>query len=178
MMDDEKKKYSIAYHSDPACSSKHRWGRAPGFYNTKSKHNTGDGPPMVNLVWIDLVTAADAPLIKKSNCIEPSLAGKSNGETDHFNRLYKMYKVQSVDNPQFIVDSLITRDDYAEGKNSESEIDFAFILALIRRGYCDEAIEQRILSERDDWKHHKGSEDAYLMRSITNAHEYLQHQQN
>jgi hypothetical protein len=173
MIDDEKKFWSKEYQSDPACYSKHRWGRAPGFLNTKAKHKTTNGYPMAKLIWIDTKTVAEVPVINNYHCAESSSQVRSKIEKNDFNNLCRLYNAQSTGNMQFIVDSSITRDDYADGKNSESEIDFSYILALIRRGYRDKYIEQRILVERENWSNHKNSEIAYVKRSIQNAHNYL-----
>jgi hypothetical protein len=173
LTNDEKKYWLKQFRSDPGCSPKHRWGRAPGFYNMKLKHKTEAGYPLVKPYTIDVKESAQVPII-----MGISDQPEQSKVTSKLQKLNQLYKAQDRHGHAFIVDSSIKRDDYQNGDRSESEVDFAFIIALISRGYCDEAIEQRIISERDDWTHHKGSEDAYLTRSIANAHDYLQSQQN
>ncbi|MBT4637839.1 MAG: hypothetical protein HOC09_03355, partial [Deltaproteobacteria bacterium] len=56
--------------------------------------------------------------------------------------------------------------------------DYAYILALLTRGYGDEAIKQRIHTERTEWGNYKGSKEVYLQRSIRKAHEFLSRNEN
>ena len=60
----------------------------------------------------------------------------------------------------------IGRKDYERG--DESAIDFAYVLALLRRGFGQDEITERLLNERGDWTHHKGErrQNAYIERSI------------
>ena len=71
---------------------------------------------------------------------------------------------------------LPTRDRYykgvdAKGKVRESEQDFAYMLALVRRGVDDETIKDRIRSERSDWENHRGANrmERYLDDSLKKA---------
>jgi hypothetical protein len=59
----------------------------------------------------------------------------------------------------------------AKGKVKESEQDFAYILALLRRGVDDETIKARVMNERTDWENHKGPKRMadYLDRSLIKA---------
>ncbi len=50
-------------------------------------------------------------------------------------------------------DHQITRSNYEKG--NESSTDFAYALALIRRGYQDDDVRRRILFERNDWQNHE-----------------------
>ncbi len=63
----------------------------------------------------------------------------------------------------------ICRSDYFTG--NESSTDFAYALALIRRGYTDTQIESRLRSERVLWKNHQGQRrmQDYLNRTINKA---------
>jgi hypothetical protein len=63
----------------------------------------------------------------------------------------------------------ISRLDYARG--DESATDFSYAMALVRRGYPDQEIRKRILSERTNWKNHRGQRriNQYLDRTISRA---------
>lgn len=63
----------------------------------------------------------------------------------------------------------ISRSTYARG--DESATDFAYAMALFRRGYDEHTIRQRILSERSNWKNHMGEKRMrhYLGRTVKRA---------
>ena len=63
----------------------------------------------------------------------------------------------------------ISRPDYERG--NESATDFSYALALIRRGYSNNEIYDRILTERSDWINHMGERrmKSYLLRTIVHA---------
>jgi hypothetical protein len=67
----------------------------------------------------------------------------------------------------------ITRDRYQKG--NESQTDFAYTLALIRKGFSDEQIRSRILAERSNWNHHQGEykQRFYLNSTITQARKII-----
>jgi len=58
---------------------------------------------------------------------------------------------------------------------NKSNTDFAYVLALIRKGYLDEEIRLRILAEHTRWDHHHGSKQAlYLNRTIQRARNIIE----
>src|SRR5208337_3297859 len=63
----------------------------------------------------------------------------------------------------------ICRSDY--DRVGESETDFAYALALARRGHGEDEIRSRILSKRTNWGNHGGHRriDLYLDRTIRKA---------
>jgi len=63
----------------------------------------------------------------------------------------------------------LTRSVYERG--NESSTDFAYTLALIRCGYTDSQIKNRLLSERNNWDNHVGDKKImqYLKRTIQKA---------
>jgi len=63
----------------------------------------------------------------------------------------------------------LSRSDYERG--NESATDFAYALALARRGYSDEEIFDRIMTERSNWMNHEGERKmrSYLARTIGRA---------
>jgi len=130
------KKIELLQHfkSDPACYPKSRFGRCPGFRNTKPKYLSKDSFfPLAKMIWIDYAKYADL--------------------------LYTDF--DSADLP--------ARDYYEKG--NESQTDFAFTLALLRRGVSDIEIKNRILVERSDWKNHfsESKKFNYLDRTIRKA---------
>jgi hypothetical protein len=66
-------------------------------------------------------------------------------------------------------DKTICRSEYERG--NQSTTDFSYALALMRRGYADDQIRSRILSERTRWHNHQGQRkiDTYLDRTIRRA---------
>lgn len=67
----------------------------------------------------------------------------------------------------------IRRSDYVTG--DESATDFAYAMALIRRGYSDAQVESRLRAERVQWKNHlgQGRMRDYLSRTINNARKMI-----
>jgi hypothetical protein len=59
----EKRLYLYHFHSDPGAAPKNRWGRCPGFHNTKAKYMTCKGFPLAKLIWIDWKNDAVLPAI-------------------------------------------------------------------------------------------------------------------
>jgi hypothetical protein len=67
----------------------------------------------------------------------------------------------------------ITREDYVRGDESAS--DFSYALALMRRGYSDNDVRMRIISERNMWDNHNGQRkmNDYLDRTIRKARQIV-----
>lgn len=146
--------------SDPGAAPRRRWGRAPGFRNNKPKYQTRAGRfPLSKLIWVDWGKDAVVPslphLPQGGECVTDSrtddphqtLAGRPvSGSADQ-----------------------IRRADFDRG--DESATDFAFALALLRRGLQVLDVRERILLERDDWTNHKGERrrDGYLNRTLRRA---------
>lgn len=63
----------------------------------------------------------------------------------------------------------ISRNDYCRG--NESETDFAYSLALARRGFSDGEIINRLLNERSNWANHNSlrQRKSYLTRTVIRA---------
>ncbi|WP_281795680.1 DNA-primase RepB domain-containing protein [Desulforhabdus amnigena] len=69
---EEKRMWLERMRSDPAAHPKNRWGRCPGFRNTKEKHRSPTGRfPLARLIWIDWDSQADIPLLVPES--KPSL---------------------------------------------------------------------------------------------------------
>jgi hypothetical protein len=133
--------------SDPSAHPYHRWGRCPGFFNRKQQHRSPSGRfPLARLIWVDWQNKAQIPTIPSD--IPPLLP------------------VSTTPQP---LQSTIRRFDYQ--RHNESITDFAYALALARRGVPREHIIQRILEERHDWSHHLGSKrmNNYLDRTVDKA---------
>lgn len=120
--------------ADTACSPKHRWGRCPGFRNRKPKYEN-IGYPLANLIWVDWSSTAMIPQMHNRDATETF-------SPSSFSLCVKPYT------------SMICRNDY--DKNNESSTDFAYALALLRRGHSPETVKQKILAERKDWSNHAG----------------------
>lgn len=152
----EKRFWLQKMHSDPAAHPENRWGRAPGFRNTKEKYRSPDGKyPLAKLVWIDWASQADIPVLT------PEMPTTSNLSHPH---------------PRGLVcrRSLPSRSHYLRG--NESATDFAYAVALARRGFSDQQIRERILSERTVWNNHQGETriPRYLDRTIRRARSVVQ----
>ena len=67
----------------------------------------------------------------------------------------------------------ICRSYYERG--GESETDFSYALALARRGYAEDEIRKRILSERPNWDNHHGDTrtELYLERTLRRAKQII-----
>lgn len=155
-LDDQEKRYWLKkLGSDPGCTPRHRWGRAPGFRNTKPKHRTVKGHPLARLVWIDY----------QSECCIPS----SMPESGRVSTFPSHACVCAGSFP--VID--IRRDNYQ--KQDESATDFAYALALLRRGVSPDGVYERILSERKNWRHHQGDKRIrhYLERTIRTANDLI-----
>ena len=139
-------------NSDPGASPRHRWGRAPGFRNRKEKYQCEKGYPLSRLVWVDWKNRAKIPRVE----IEIEFDEGSSKEVERVNR-------------QFNRSSLPSRGNCDKG--DESSTDFAYALALLRRGVDRFEVEQRIRDERTNWENHKGEPriQAYLKRTIDRA---------
>lgn len=63
----------------------------------------------------------------------------------------------------------LTRCSYEKG--DESATDFAYALALCRKGFTQAEVMQRIITERQDWKNHSSAykQKRYLQRTIERA---------
>ncbi len=137
----EKRHWLKKLHSDPGADPNHRWGRCPGFRNRKEKYRDADG---------------NYPLSRLIWVDWKRLAEIPNP----FSHLPKGEVCQN---------DCLSRMDYQ--RPDESATDFAYALALFRRGFTESEIRTRILAERTDWCHHRGRirmED-YLDRTLKRA---------
>ena len=152
----EKRYWIKQVNADPACDPNLRWGRCPGFRNRKDKYKQPDGRfPLARLIWVDWKKVATVPKITLPMVL---------------NRPTKpMVPLQYINRKT----GLIRRKDYARGDASAT--DFAFVLALLRRGVSRDEITRRLLGERVDWTHHQGKrrQSAYIERTISKAIEII-----
>jgi len=143
--------------SDPGADPNQRWGRCPGFRNRKEKYRTLDGYyPLARLIWIDWQKSATIPRPDMANPQKPPLSPPpQRGLVCHLKPL--------------------SRIDYDRG--NESATDFAYALALARRGFTDETIRERLIKERICWKNHHNprKRTLYLDRTIRRARALIQH---
>ncbi len=149
---EEKRYWLKKLHSDPGADPNNRWGRCPGFRNRKDKYRCSHGTyPLSRLIWVDWRCQADIPRIRSAN---PHTASDT---------LCLSFPEQKC-RPKGIF-----RINYERG--DESATDFAFALALFRNGYDECSIEQRIRSQRSNWKNHSGDKkmNLYLKRTIRRA---------
>lgn len=150
----EKRYWLEKMHSDPGADPKNRWGRCPGFRNRKEKHKTPSGHyPLAKLVWVDWKRQANIPEIKLSPCSQKAFSHQPRGGVCHKNN--------------------ITRPLYDKG--NESATDFAYALALYRRGFIRTEIYNRIIQERQDWRNHAGEQKKihYLTRTLLKAEKII-----
>lgn len=166
---EEKKHWLAKMDSDPGASPRHRWGRSPGFRNRKAKCRTERGYPLSRLVWVDWRYRAQVPNIE----LEPAPVA-INAPTS---RPHKSQHDQTAELP--------TRDQYYKGidrngKVRESEQDFAYAMALLRRDVPRDVIEERIRQERTEWGNHKGEKRlaSYLKTTLDNAEEKVSRTQS
>lgn len=155
---DEKRYWLKKLHSDPGADPNNRWGRCPGFRNRKEKYRGSYGTyPLSRLIWVDWRHLADIPRIHSCN---PKSFSVSHNE-DLFREHHRRNKI-------------ISRFHYDRG--DESATDFAFALALLRNGYNELSVEQKIRSERSNWENHAGNRkmDLYLRRTITRAKQVIE----
>lgn len=151
---DEKRYWLKRLHNDPGADPNNRWGRCPGFRNRKGKHRTASGQyPLARVVWIDWKHCASIPKTTLNISSENPLSHPPRGGVCHKNH--------------------ITRSDYEKG--DESVTDFAYALALFRKGFNQTEISQRILAERQVWNNHASlkKKENYLMRTLTKANKIV-----
>lgn len=142
--------------SDPAAHPHNRWGRCPGFRNRKEKYRTPQGQyPLACLVWVDWVGAADIPALPPTTPPpqDPLSLPSPRGAVCHH--------------------KAISRRDYL--RPNESQTDFAYTLALLRRRCSDGEVRNRLLAERTCWQNHQGhgKRDLYLERTISKARKII-----
>jgi hypothetical protein len=138
-------------NSDPGADPKNRWGRCPGFRNRKDKHrNSTGGYPLAKLIWIDWKGLADIPKIRTSH------------------KSFKNFSHQPTQGG-VCQHRKIFRSNYQRA--DESATDFAYAIALFRRGCTAQFVRHCILSERKNWKNHSGEKrkQHYLERTIKRA---------
>jgi hypothetical protein len=139
--------------SDPAAHPANRWGRCPGFRNRKEKYRSPHGQyPLSQLIWIDWKSRADIPQLLTPESLSPK------DPLSHPSPVGAVCHQKSI-----------SRLDYQ--RHNESQTDFAYALALARRGYSDQIIRERLLSERICWNNHRGErkKQLYLQRTIRRA---------
>lgn len=148
----EKRYWLKRLGSDPGADPNNRWGRCPGFRNRKDIHHNASGQyPLARLVWIDWTSQAQVPPIT----VEAPISDETLSHPPRGGAVCRRKK--------------ICRLDYARG--GESETDFAYALALARRGHGESEIRGRLLSERTSWGNHAGQRriDLYLERTVRKA---------
>jgi hypothetical protein len=144
----EKRYWLKKLKSDPGADPNNRWGRCPGFRNRKDKHrNLTGGYPLSKLIWIDWKGRVDIPKISTS---QSSLQNFSHQPTEGGVCQHRK----------------IFRSNYQRA--DESATDFAYAIALLRRGYNAQFVRNRILSERKNWNNHSSEKrkQHYLDRTI------------
>lgn len=152
---EQKRLWLKRMHSDPAAHPENRWGRCPGFRNTKEKHRSRTGRfPLSKLIWIDWASQADIPLLQKMSPAPAISHPSRRGPVCHL--------------PVF------TREHFQ--RPDESATDFAYALSLARRGFSDGQIRARILSERANWTNHMGEKKTqhYLDRTVRRARQLVE----
>ena len=150
----EKRYWLKKMYSDPGAGPKNRWGRCPGFRNRKQIHRTSSGKyPLAKLIWVDWKYKAKIPKIILSRCKKNNFPHQPRGGVCH-------------------KDSL-TRSYYDKG--DESATDFAYALALYRRGFTQNEIANQIIEQRQDWKNHSssGKREIYLNRTLIKAQKII-----
>jgi hypothetical protein len=152
---DEKRYWLKRLKSDPGADPNDRWGRFPGFRNRKNHHrDTAGGYPLAKLVWIDWKNKAQIPYYLSISHDGSHLSPQPLGGD--------------------VCLKPISRSVYERG--DESATDFAYAIALFRRGYSSEGVRDRILVERRNWKNHAGQnrKRSYIDRTITRAKQIVQ----
>jgi hypothetical protein len=150
---DEKRYWLKKMSSDPGADPYNRWGRCPGFRNRKQKYRNSSGQyPLAKLIWIDWKLQTDIP---KINLPTPPTKPSPLSPLPLEGGVCHALKIH--------------RDCYDRG--DESATDFAYSLALLRRGASQEEVRNRLLEQRNDWKNHFGERrrDVYLKRTIQRA---------
>ncbi len=151
---DEKRYWLQKMNSDPGADPNNRWGRCPGFRNRKQKHRTSSGLyPLAKLIWVDWKHTANIPVSVSPARVRPILPHQPRGGV-----------CQTIS---------IARTDYY--KADESATDFAYALALYRRGVAESEIMKRICMERQDWRNHNGpkKQEKYLIRTMAKVKRIL-----
>lgn len=153
---DQKRSLLRKLKSDPGADPDNRFGRCPGFRNRKEKYQNPQGFfPLAKLIWVDWNHQTLIPnwlLTCPTTPSAPLSHQPLRGGVCHN----------------------LFRNHYQ--KESDSETDFAYTLALIRKGFSDDQIRSRILAERTKWNHHQGElkQTRYLNRTIRRAREITQ----
>lgn len=150
---EEKRYWLKKMKSDPGADPCNRWGRCPGFRNRKNKYRNSKGfYPLARLIWADWKHTAHIP--------SPAFI-KTSYKPEHFSHLPLEGGVCRL--PVF------PRSHYDRG--DESATDFAFSMALFRRGLDENEVRRQILEQRTTWKNHSSPKqnDAYLRRTISKA---------
>ena len=115
---DEKRYWLKKMNSDPGADPYNRWGRCPGFRNRKQKYCDISGKyPLAKLIWIDWNRQAHIPMINLATEVtktSPLSPLPLEGGVCHAFKIH--------------------RHHYNRG--NESATDFAYALALFRRGVC------------------------------------------
>ena len=148
----EKRYWLKRLGSDPGADPNTRWGRCPGFRNRKDKHRSACGRyPLARLIWIDWTKESQIPHgpLERPATDEPFSHPPPRGGV--------------------CWEAKVCRSDYDRGNASAT--DFAYALALVRRGLAEDEIRSRILSERTNWDNHRGAGriDLYLDRTTRRA---------
>lgn len=152
---DEKVYWLSRIGSDRGCHPEGRTGRAPGYRNVKDKYLEDGRYPLSKLVWVDWRYTVSPPKIdvpkRAPRVCKPLFFSRRAGVDT------------AVDT------STIRRFMYDKG--DESATDFAFALALLRRGENVGNVMARIADERTDWSNHQGevAMKKYLKRSVARA---------
>jgi len=154
----EKRHWLKKLKSDPGADPSNRWGRCPGFRNRKKKHvDSAGGFPLAKLIWIDWKYKANIPkLTLPVSAVEPSALSPQPQEGG------------------VCRNSTVSRLKYERG--DESATDFAYAIALLRKGMDEDSVRIRLIEERLEWKNHAGHrrKDAYLKRTIQRARQIVE----
>ena len=152
----EKKYWLAKMGSDPGAAPRRRWGRACGFRNRKEKYRTVDGGyPLSRLVWVDW--NSDAHIPEPAQTAQPA-------------------QIRVPESRQEAVcGSAISISRAAYDCGDESQTDFRYVLALMRRGVPMDEIHDRLISERANWTNHAGDcrRETYIARTIQSARQLL-----
>jgi len=149
----EKRYWLKKMKSDPGADPCNRWGRCPGFRNRKAKYLNAYGYyPLARLVWVDWKHLTHIP---KPVFTEPQ------GNTTALSPLPLEGGVCHLNN----------KSRHYYDRNDESATDFAYAMALFRRGTQECDVKCKLLTERKDWKNHPSprQKEAYLKRTICKA---------
>ncbi len=155
---EEKRYWLKKMRSDPGADPCNRWGRCPGFRNRKNKYRTNNGLyPLARLIWADWIHTVHIPA-------PPFI--QVRGEAVTFSHLPLEGGV--CHRP------VLPRHYYDRG--DESATDFAFAMALFRRGMDEDDVKRQLLEQRDEWKNHSGPrrKEAYLHRTLCRAKRLIQ----